>query len=106
MKAGDSAHARALLARAEASVPYEQDIDQPGVYAYLAGGWAAASGQVEASRLYDRALDGAEKLANPRPRALAAVEICRSLGRAGIALDDALRTRLWRLLQNLKSGKR
>jgi tetratricopeptide (TPR) repeat protein len=99
--AGEAKRGRRILTGAEQAVPKTLVIDQPALYAGLASGWHAVGDDAEASRLYDRALDAAAGLVNARPRALAVVEICRSLGRERIPLEPATRARLDGLLSGL-----
>jgi len=56
----------------------------------------------DAWRVYRRALDEAAGFVNPRPRALAAVEICASIGRRQWAFDEIWRKELDVLLAGLK----
>jgi tetratricopeptide (TPR) repeat protein len=93
--------ARLSLRDAERTIPETSVIDGPALYAAVASARAAIGDRDAADRLYDRALTAAEDLRNARPRALAAVEICRALGREDGALDEAKRSRLERLLGGL-----
>jgi hypothetical protein len=56
----------------------------------------------DSRRLFDTALSEAESLVNARPRALAVVAVCRSMGRSGFELDEATRSRLDALFAGLK----
>lgn len=100
-RAGDARRARALLREAEASIDGAIVIDRPGLLAAVAAAHGTAGEPEAADRLYRRALAEAERLRNARPRALAAVEICRVLGREGAPLDVGTRARLERLLDGL-----
>jgi tetratricopeptide (TPR) repeat protein len=99
---GDRKHAADLLELAEEAVPNNIVIDQPGVYAMLAESYVRMEDPEDSRRLFDTALDSAEALVNARPRALAVVAICRSMGRSGIELDEAIRGRLDALFAGLK----
>jgi len=99
---GEKPRARALLQEAEPSTANALDIDRPAVYARLASGWRALGDVKQANRLMALAIASAESLRNARPRALSAVEICRSLGRDGVEPDPGTRSRLEQLLANLK----
>ena len=94
--------AKNLLEKAEALGVAAQPIDRPMVLANTASSWAAAGDTPSAKRLYARALDEAKALVNARPRALAVVEICRSIGKSKLVLDDATRTKLDALYAGLK----
>jgi hypothetical protein len=97
---GDSARARMLLEQAAAGVPDLMMIERPAARAWVAAGWSAID-IGEADRLFDRALREAGELRNSRPRALAAVEICRALARTGRPLSEPTRDRLEALLEGL-----
>jgi tetratricopeptide (TPR) repeat protein len=99
---GNTAAARSLLVQVESLAPKVQEIERPVVYANAASSFAAIKDTVAAKRLYGQALDEAASLVNARPRALAVVEICRSIGRSGVGLDDAMRARLDALYAGLK----
>ncbi len=99
--AGEAKRGRGLLRGAETDVVKAPDIDRPALYAALASSWHAVGDEGEARRLFTRAFDAAATLQNARPRALAVVEICRSLGRGRIALEPATRARLDGLLSGL-----
>ncbi|HZN55254.1 MAG TPA: hypothetical protein VFB67_08020 [Candidatus Polarisedimenticolaceae bacterium] len=94
--------ARALLARAEELGLRAQPIDRPMLLSNTASSWAAVGDTRAAKRLYARALAEAEALVNARPRALAVVEICRSIGKSKLGIDDATRTKLDALYAGLK----
>jgi tetratricopeptide (TPR) repeat protein len=97
----DHDRARALLRQAEPLVPRALDIERPGVWAGLAEVYAMAGQPEQARRLYSVALDTAESLVNARPRALAAVAICRSMSRQDGVLDELSMARLDSLYEGL-----
>jgi hypothetical protein len=99
---GETERVPGLLGQAEAAVPEVLNLDRPAAYANIASSWHAAGNGAEAWRLYDLALDAAEELQNPRPRALGLVAVCRSLGRSGIDLTPEARQRLDQLLGGLQ----
>ena len=99
---GKNATARALLIQVESLAPKVQSIERPVVYANAASSFAAMKETAEARRLYALALQDAATLVNARPRALAVVEICRSIGKSGIGLDEPTRARLNDLYAGLK----
>jgi tetratricopeptide (TPR) repeat protein len=99
---GKTDAARTLLKDVEALAPKVQEIERPAVYANAASSFAAIKDTAAAKRLYGRALDEAAALVNARPRALAVVEICRSIGKSGLGLDEAMRSRLDVLYAGLK----
>ena len=99
---GHTDTARSLLAGAESLAPKVQDIERPMVYANVASSFAAIKDTASAKRLYGLALDQAASLVNARPRALAVVEICRSIGKSGVGLDQPTRSRLDTLYAGLK----
>jgi hypothetical protein len=99
---GKNQRARELLNQVEGLAPMVQPIDRPAVYANAAASYAGLDDGASARRLYGVAFDEAGSLVNARPRALAVVEICRSMGRAGLELDSGTRTRLETLYAGLK----
>jgi len=99
---GDNETARALLIEVESLAPKVQEIERPTVYANAASSFAAMKDTASAKRLYGQALEEAAALVNARPRALAVVEICRSIGKSGIDLDESMRVRLNALYAGLK----
>ena len=99
---GEEATARALLIQVESLAPKVQPIERPVVYANAASSFAAMKDTKEARRLYGLALQDAATLVNARPRALAIVEICRSIGKSGVGLDELTRARLNDLYAGLK----
>jgi hypothetical protein len=94
--------ARNLISQVESLAPVVQDIERPVVYANAARSAVAMGDTGTARRLYGRALTEAGLLANARPRALAVVEICRSIGNSGLELDTTTRSRLDTLFMGLK----
>jgi tetratricopeptide (TPR) repeat protein len=100
--AGDAERARELLGQAEPLVTNAMNIDQPAIWATVATGYVALEDQREAARLYDKAFETAESLVNARPRALAVVTICRSMGRHGIAIEPTTGERLQALFEGLR----
>jgi len=99
---GENATARALLIQVESLAPKVQPIERPVVYANAASSFAAMKDTAEARRLYGLALQDAATLVNARPRALAVVEICRSIGKSAVGLDEPTRARLNDLYAGLK----
>jgi len=101
-KVGDKDSARRLLGMAEACAASAQAIDRPTVYANTAASFASVGEKDHARQLFGKALDEATGLVNARPRALAVVEICRSMSKASLPLDPATRQRLESLYAGLK----
>lgn len=99
---GDAKKATAALQLAEQAAPETLNIEQPAIYAQAAGPYLAVGRPDEAARLWDKALSLAEGLTNARPRALAVVEICRAMGRAGYAIPEATQARIQALYAGLK----
>lgn len=96
VRIGDRKQALDLLREAEKAVEIETRMvtETPVVRAQVAAGYLEL-GDDRAWVLYDEAMADAEGLVNPRPRALALVGICRSLGRAGAAtLPAELKARM------------
>jgi hypothetical protein len=98
---GQPERARELLVQAASLIPSSLVIDQPGLHANLALGYLTIGDAGETRRHFDGAFAAAEALANSRPRALAAVEICIALGRGGQPLAEPDRARLDSLLRSL-----
>jgi len=98
----ETGRARRLLQRAEKETPAAAVIDRPGALAAIAGARWAIGDKAAARALYDRGLSEAEALVNARPRALAAVDICLSLGKNDVALAPEVRTRLEALYTGLR----
>jgi hypothetical protein len=101
-KVGDKESARRLLGLAETCAASAQPIDRPTVYANTAASFASVGEKERAKQLFGKALDEATGLVNARPRALAVVEICRSMSKASMPLDPATRQRLESLYAGLK----
>lgn len=99
---GDVRRARDLLKQVEPAAEWAMDIDRPSVYARFASVRRSIGDTGRAEKLTDQALSAAESLRNARPRALAAVDICRFLGRDGIDPQGLLKSRLEGLLTGLK----
>jgi tetratricopeptide (TPR) repeat protein len=102
VKLGERERAAKLLEEAERAVREEANIDQPGLYAQVAAARAAMGEQERAWSVFDQALTLTESLSNARPRAFAAVEICRWIGIEGLTLTDAARGRLDALYAGLR----
>ncbi len=102
-RAGDAERAARLLAEAEATAPRALPTERPALFADVANGWHAAGEADRARDAWETAFRITEGLVNARPRALAAVEIARAYGRAGIALDEATLRRFATLLAGLKA---
>ncbi len=92
---------RGLLVEALRGVTEAQDIDQPFVYAAVAGGYAAIREERQARQLYATGFELAGQLINSRPRALAVVELCRSMGLHGLRVTAAEQARLQELYDGL-----
>ena len=101
-KIGDRPAARRLLALSEKCATAAQPIDRPTVYANTAASFASLGDKEHAKQLFDKALNEAGGLENARPRALALVEICRSMSKADLTLDAGTRERLQGLYAGLK----
>jgi len=99
---GEKTRGRTLLRKWEGAAAGAMDIDRPGAYARLASASRALAEPKQADRLMSLAVSSAESLRNARPRALAAVDICRSMGRDGADPGPEMRQRLEALLRNLK----
>lgn len=99
--AGDRPRARRLLDRAEKEVPDAAVIDRPGTLAAIAGARESIGDHELARALYDRSLSEAASLVNARPRALAVVDICRSLAKSGVAVTPSQQSRLESLYAGL-----
>lgn len=101
-KLGNSERANTLLEQAEALVPETLVIEQPAIYGYIGGTYWDIGDEKEAWRLFDQALESAKSLVNARPRALAVVAICRTLGRHGVPLNETTRARFDGLFNGLR----
>ena len=102
-RAGENARAAELLRLAEREAAQTLAIDQPAILAETAAAWDTLGNEAESRRLLAKAIAVAEGLANARPRALAAVSICRAMGRQDLPLDDAVKSRLEGLYAGLKA---
>jgi hypothetical protein len=100
---GEKTRARRLLTRAVELLPAVQDIERPAMYAEIAAARIALGDADEGWRHYDEALRAAKTLANARPRALAVVEVCRSIGLRKLELTDRHRQELASLLEGLQA---
>ena len=78
-------------------------IERPGLFGEVAAAYHAIGDADAARRGYDVAFAAAEGLENARPRALAVVHICRTMGRDGIEPSTAVRTRLEALYAGLRA---
>jgi len=101
-QAGDRARARRLLERAEKEVPEAAVIDRPAALAAIAGARRSIGDREMARSLYDRSLSEAATLVNARPRALAVVDICRSLARNRVTMTPPVQARLDSLYAGLR----
>ena len=80
-------HVDRLVAAAEAVLADPdamQNIERPSVAALVGEALATAGRTESAVAAYTRAIEQAAALVNPRPRAIAAVDICLSLHRSGL----------------------
>ena len=100
---GEPGRARDVLADAAAGLAEMQAIDRPEMLARIAAVTVKIPDPDLAQRRFDQALTEAEALVNARPRALAAVGICRALARTGLVLDARTETRLDALRRGLRS---
>jgi len=98
---GDREAAVRLLDRVERRVPGLLQIEQPGVLALAGEAWLATGERPAALERYARAIAVAESLVNPRPRALAGLDIALSLDRAGVK-DAAVLESLQRLAETFE----
>jgi tetratricopeptide (TPR) repeat protein len=101
VRTGARDRARRLLKRAEEVAAQTLNIDRPGIYANVASSYMLLGDEREGWRVYGEAVAAAEELENARPRALAIVAICRSMGRNGVTLKDETRERLDRVYAGL-----
>ncbi len=88
--------------RARRPPPARWSSSSRAIDADLASGYWVAGDEANAKRLYGRALTRAEALENARPRALAVVEICRSMGREQVPASPETRARLDALYAGLR----
>jgi tetratricopeptide (TPR) repeat protein len=94
--------ARGLLSRAEAIARSTPDVGRPYILANVAAGYGVLGDFPAARRVLDLALSEAGSQVNARPRALSVVEICRTIARFGLPLDDVARARLDEIYAGLK----
>ena len=99
---GDRTRARKLLKRAESEAPSAPVIDRPAGLARIGGAFWTLGDREASSKLFDRAFTDAGGLVNARPRALAVVEICRSLGRDAVVVGPEFQARLDSLFAGLR----
>ncbi len=100
---GEGARAREILNDAAAGLKDIQAIDRPEMLARIAAVTVKLPDAGLAKARFDQALTQASGLTNARPRALAAVGVCRALARAGIVPDAELSARLDALRRGLRS---
>lgn len=100
---GKMDRARRVLEQVDAAIAHDRilESDRPSFLANQAGAYAVVGDDDDAARLYNAALDHAEKLVNARPRALAIVKICTFMGRYGFTPDDQIAKRLESLFAGL-----
>jgi tetratricopeptide (TPR) repeat protein len=70
---------------AEPLIRQLQGIEQPALFALLGEAWARLGDVKKALTVYEHALELAGPLTNPRPRAIACVDICLSLEKARLS---------------------
>ncbi len=99
---GDKERGGKALGVAMKVIPNALSIDQPGLYAELGSGYMVLGDEEKAWSVYDTAFASAESLVNARPRAIAVVQICRSMGRNGVDLKDETRGRLDAIYSGLR----
>jgi tetratricopeptide (TPR) repeat protein len=100
---GERDRAQRLIQNAEAGVKDTMITERPIVYANLASSLHAAGDVKGAKGMYQKAFSAASELANARPRALALVAICRTMGRSRMPLDESTRDRLAAFFSGLKA---
>jgi hypothetical protein len=100
---GEPGRAKEILADAAAGLTEMQAIDRPEMLARIAAVTVEVPDPDLAQRRFNQALTEAEALVNARPRALAAVGICRALARTGLVLDAPTANRLDALRRGLKA---
>lgn len=83
-----NAEAIKLLEMAENEAAVPNVIYHPATYARIASVYRLLGDETNATRLNEMAITVAEGLENARPRALAVVEICRSMGLSNVAPDQ------------------
>jgi tetratricopeptide (TPR) repeat protein len=98
---GEFQKSKVLLEKAREVIPLIQDIDKPAAYASLAESYHVMGDHDQARHYYEYSLESAGRLVNARPRALAAIEICRSFGRQKMDFDHALERKICELQDGL-----
>lgn len=74
---------------AEPLIAGQQAIEQPALVAQLGEAWTRLGERPKGRACYEHAMDLACRLTNPRPRAMAGVDVCLSLERAGLSRAEA-----------------
>ena len=82
----DGARVAECAGAAEPLIRQLQNIEQPAGFAMLGEAWARLGDTQKALPFYAQALELAGQLTNPRPRAIACMDICLSLERARLSL--------------------
>jgi tetratricopeptide (TPR) repeat protein len=100
-RAGKSERAVAILQEARPIIEQAMLTERPILVGKIAGGYAGIGGNARALEAYREALDLAGGLVNSRPRAMAIVAICRSMGRHLQSLDPKTASQLETLLGGL-----
>lgn len=100
---GDTDRALELIEQAKGALETAMKIDRPAIYAWIGAAYRAAGDDRRAEQYVSSALQHAGKLVNARPRALAVVAICATLGRAGVEPDPATTARLEALYAGLRA---
>lgn len=100
---GEVERSGAILERALTAAAKAPAIDRPAVLANIAAGYGALGDAASTARVLGQAIQETESLVNARPRALAAVEICRAVARFGVPLSAELHGRLERIHRGLKA---
>ncbi|HEX5042675.1 MAG TPA: hypothetical protein VFV75_07200 [Candidatus Polarisedimenticolaceae bacterium] len=103
IEGGDTTRAKDILNDAAAGLKDIQAIDRPEMLARIAAVTMKLPDAAMAKARFDEALTQTAALNNARPRALAAVGVCRALARAGIVPDADLSARLDALRRGLRS---
>jgi hypothetical protein len=103
IEAGDAARARDLLSEAAAGLKDIQAMDRPEMLARIAAVTVKLPDADLAKSRFDEALAQTAALTNARPRALAAVGVCRALARAGVVPDADLSARLDAVRRGLRA---
>lgn len=102
IRLGDRAAADPLIAEAVRKCAPLDPMTRPAARAGVGEALVVAGQTDRAWELYQAALDEAAGFVNARPRALAIVEICRSIGRSRLELPAAWQTRLAELRRGLR----